>query len=309
MATSTPAPNPNPNPAPNPNLDPAPDPTQSSSRRGRSRRALAGAGVAVAVVVTGGAAWALTGTQDDSSTVAAGGPGSGQGDPGALAITAEGELSAQEMADLLFMREEEKLAGDVYRTLHDTWGSQVFANIEQAEQHHVEQVLAVMDAYGIDDPSADLDPGEFVNPDLQDLYDELVERGETSLEEALRVGALIEEVDIQDLRDRASDNPDLASLYSRLEEASHNHLRAFVTNLERQGVDYEAVVLEADDVAGIVAASPGQNQNQNQNQDHSSEDCDHDGHSHGDDQGQGQGGPGRGQGQRWGQNQDDTSDA
>ena len=43
-----------------------------------------------------------------------------------LIIDGNASLTEEEIQGLLFMREEEKLAGDVYRYLYDLWGSAVF---------------------------------------------------------------------------------------------------------------------------------------------------------------------------------------
>ena len=43
-------------------------------------------------------------------------------------------LSPAETNGLLLMREEEKLARDVYTTLYQKWGSQVFSNIAAANK-------------------------------------------------------------------------------------------------------------------------------------------------------------------------------
>ena len=170
-----------------------------------------------------------------------------------LAATSQ-TVDQADIDNLLFMRQEEKLAADVYNVLYDQWGLRPFANIEQAELTHQAEVSAVLASLGIEDPIDALAPGEFIDPALQDLYDDLVERGMISAQEALMVGALIEEVDIADLRQRASEVPEIDALYARLEAGSNNHLRAFVRSLEGFGVEYDAQVLETADVAAIVAA-------------------------------------------------------
>ena len=45
-------------------------------------------------------------------------------------------LTESEIQDLVFIREEEKLARDVYDALRLRWGSRVFSNIESSEQTH-----------------------------------------------------------------------------------------------------------------------------------------------------------------------------
>ena len=43
------------------------------------------------------------------------------------------------------MREEEKLARDVYLTLYDIWGTPAFNNIASSEQTHMDAVLMLID--------------------------------------------------------------------------------------------------------------------------------------------------------------------
>ncbi len=153
------------------------------------------------------------------------------GTPGlpATALAVPGTLSDEEAASLLFMREEEKLAHDVYVTLYDQWGLRVFSNIAASEQKHTDAVAALLEAYGLEDPTAGNGVGEFTNPALQALYDELVAQGSVSAAEALKVGVAIEELDISDLEQRIAetDNADIQLLYSNLLAGSENHLRAF----------------------------------------------------------------------------------
>jgi hypothetical protein len=56
----------------------------------------------------------------------------------AQAIVAPTTVGPEEAASLQFMREEEKLAHDVYVTLYEQWGLRVFNNISRSEQQHTE---------------------------------------------------------------------------------------------------------------------------------------------------------------------------
>ncbi len=131
-------------------------------------------------------------------------------------------LTAEEIDGLRWMREEEKLAHDVYVALGETWGIRVFENIAAAETTHGEAIKTLLDRHGIADPAAGQPVGAFTDPELQALYGDLVARGRTSLVDALTVGALIEELDISDLRDRATDyaghRPGLRGPGARLRE-------------------------------------------------------------------------------------------
>jgi len=157
------------------------------------------------------------------------------------------DLSEKEIEGLLFMREEEKLARDVYIKLYEKWSLMPFKNISKSEQVHMDAVLTLLNKYNLDDPAEGNEIGVFKNKELQELYDQLIDRGLKSATEALHVGALIEEVDIIDLQriiDEDVDNEDIEFVLTNLKRASGYHLRAFVRNLKRYDVDYAPVLLE-----------------------------------------------------------------
>mgnify|MGYP000486178834 CR=1 FL=1 len=149
------------------------------------------------------------------------------------------QLTAQEIEDLQFMREEEKLARDVYLYMDEKYDFMVFANISGSEQKHMDFVLDIMEKYGVDD-NADPERGVFNNPNLQTLYNTLIAQGEQSFYQALVVGATIEDVDIKDLGDAmaTTENEDLLDLYSTLQCGSRNHIRAFTSHVENNGDAY-----------------------------------------------------------------------
>ena len=140
-------------------------------------------------------------------------------------------LTAAEKADLQYMREEEKLARDVYAALGAKWmDAAIFERIAASEQRHMNAVKVVLDRYGIADPAAGgKAAGRFTSPQLQKLYDELVTNGSQSLEAALGVGVTIEKVDIADLEKALAEtaSADLERLYGNLLRGSQNHLQAF----------------------------------------------------------------------------------
>lgn len=171
----------------------------------------------------------------------------------AVAPDAPPPITTADAEGLLFMREEEKLAHDVYLAMFDLWGIRAFENIAASEQRHTDAVL------GLIDPVTDDTPGVFTNPDLAALYEDLVEAGSVSAEAALEVGALIEDLDISDLRswEELTGDPAIERVYANLLSGSENHLRAFVGLLDDRGVDYEPTYLSDDDVSGILAPSSG----------------------------------------------------
>lgn len=159
--------------------------------------------------------------------------------------------------DLVFLREEEKLARDVYLTLGALWNAPVFATIAESEQTHMDAALRLLETYRIADPVTDDTVGAFVNPTLDALYDRLVSMGEGSLEGALTAGATIEDLDLNDLQGMMARNTarDAARVLDSLACGSRNHLRSFVAQLGAIGTDYEAQYLTAEEMAEILAGA------------------------------------------------------
>jgi len=154
-----------------------------------------------------------------------------------LAPASAATLSAAEAETLTFMREEEKMAHDVYLVMYEKWGAAIFANILASEQRHMDTMLKMLTKYGLPDPTAEMGTGEFANEDLQELYNELVARGSVSLNEAFQVGVDIENTDIIDLQNALAGTTrrDLRTAYTNLLEGSYNHLQAFEKALAAQG--------------------------------------------------------------------------
>lgn len=167
------------------------------------------------------------------------------------------DLSEAETASLLLMREEEKLARDVYLTLGQTHDLPVFVNIPRAEQRHMDRVGDLLAKYEIADPITDDSIGRFGNPQLQTLYDDLVTKGQTSVTAALQVGATIEDLDLFDLQQALAevvDNADITQVYANLAKGSRNHMRAFSAQLAAHDATYEAQHISAEEYAAIVAS-------------------------------------------------------
>jgi len=163
----------------------------------------------------------------------------------AAVVPGAATLSAEEIAGLKFMREEEKLAHDVYAALFADWGHPTFASIAESETEHTEAIRDLLAKYAVPDPAEGQPPGVFEDASLQALYDQLVATGRRTLVDGLKVGALIEEKDIQDIVERRAltDEADIQGVYDSLLCGSRNHLRAFNTALLEQGVSYTAQVI------------------------------------------------------------------
>ncbi len=173
------------------------------------------------VVLAGGPGW-KTGSNVDASTTPATGVCSS-------VTTALVPLSDAEKAALLFMREEEKLARDVYTALYARWSVPAFSNIATSESRHMASVKTLLDRYGLTDPVGVDTPGVFVDPELQAAYTQLVAQGSQSLTEALKVGVTIETLDIEDLEALLgiSTHADITQVAKNLLRGSQSHLAAF----------------------------------------------------------------------------------
>lgn len=167
------------------------------------------------------------------SLLAQGGPGQGTGIATGTG-TRTATLTTAEKDRLLLMREEEKMAGDVYRFLAEKWNIRIFTNIAESEDRHFEQVGRLLTRYGLEDPAAGTGPGEYRSGTIAALYSELTTKGSASLKDALEVGVAIETLDIQDLVTGMLETKmsDIRRVYTNLMNASVQHLEAFETSLE-----------------------------------------------------------------------------
>jgi hypothetical protein len=147
-----------------------------------------------------------------------------QGDPGTV--------TESEIAGLMEMREEEKLAHDVYVKFYSLYKIPVFNNIPKSETAHQKAVLYLIDLFKLKDPSKPKE-GEFSNSVYAELYPKLIKQGSVSAAEALKASAFIEEHDIDDLMKllEKTQNTNIKRVYTNLLTASKIHLKAFTNVL------------------------------------------------------------------------------
>jgi len=194
---------------------------------------------------------------------------------------AQPTLDANEASHLTFMREEEKLARDVYLTFADMYPNQgVFNNIATtSEQTHTDTMRDKLAQYELPDPNPDTNDlpasiGVFTGAEwgwyFTDKFDYLTTTGSASELDALYMGALIEELDMHDIADcpavmvdagyndpcglNYTDENGLINAYSSLIDGSENHLRSFVGQIEAYPeVDtYQAQYLSQEEVDAIL---------------------------------------------------------
>lgn len=166
------------------------------------------------------------------------------------------DLSQADINGLIKMREEEKMAQEVYLKFQELWGNNVFANIAKSEASHANAVLSLLDYFGISDPTS-IEVGVFTNASIQSLYNELVSAGTESVLKAFETAAFNEEYDIQDLENllAANSNTDIQIVYGNLLKGSRNHLRAFVKQINVYGSTYSPFLLSDEYYQDIVESS------------------------------------------------------
>ena len=194
-----------------------------------------------------------------------------------------------EASHLTFMREEEKLARDVYLTFADWYpNQQVFDNIaNKSEQTHTDTMRDKLELYNLDDPNPETNNlpdslGDFTGEEwgwyFEEKFAQLTEKGANSELDALYVGAFIEELDMNDIADcpevmtddeetkypdpcglHYTDETGLINAYSFLIDGSERHLRAFVGQIEAVigECNYEAQYLSQTDVDAILGRTCG----------------------------------------------------
>ena len=168
------------------------------------------------------------------------------------------ELTHLEVHHLLYMREEEKLARDVYFSFYEEFGNAIFINISDSEQVHTDKIRDLLFKYDIEDPMVDNSVGAYSDPVFTDLFNQLMDSGMSSELDALLVGGLIEEIDIFDIQESIADttHSDIIQTYENLMKGSRNHLRSFAAVIEkRTGAPYVAQFLSQEEVDSIVNSS------------------------------------------------------
>ena len=178
--------------------------------------------------------------------------------PGNLLISGniQQDLHSGVIKGLMYLREEEKLARDVYSAFYSVFPLRPFENISKSEQAHMTAIRRMIDLYGLTDPVKNNNPGEFSDPGLQQIYHSLIEQGVQNKISALKTAAFIKEKDIQDLQFELDNHvlpQNITYVYQNLLRASKRHLRVFTKILKGNGVEYIPQILEPDIYQIILA--------------------------------------------------------
>ncbi|MCB0873766.1 MAG: DUF2202 domain-containing protein [Actinobacteria bacterium] len=149
---------------------------------------------------------------------------------GGATVQSAQAITSSEAADLQLMRDEERMARDLYRVISTKYGGLLpFSNIQRSEQRHFDAVGSLLTRYDVADPAVGKTAGVYANAEVQRLYDGWRSTALKSKTYAYRVGIALEKRDIADLTRaiNATSDPVTKQVLTNLRSASKKHLAAF----------------------------------------------------------------------------------
>lgn len=163
------------------------------------------------------------------------------------------DLTADEIEFLFAVREDEKLARDLYAVFYTKFQNKIFENIGKSETTHLKAIERLYDYYQIDYPVVG-DAGKFSDPELQHLYDSLIVKGD-SLLAAVKIMANLEESNIFHYREvlKTIINTNIKIVIENLEKGSENHFKAAIREITALGGVYTPLILSSEDYREIIA--------------------------------------------------------
>ncbi len=160
-------------------------------------------------------------------------------------LNATNALTADEIEFLFAIREDEKVAKDLYTAFAGQYPTAIqFSRIAAAEATHIAAVETVLGYYEITYPALGA-PGIFADAARQAQYDGLLAKA-TTLQAALEAMTTLEEENIAAYKAVEANitNANLKLIVSNMIKASSNHLKAAVRQLATLGVIYTPIHLD-----------------------------------------------------------------
>jgi hypothetical protein len=136
------------------------------------------------------------------------------------------------------------------------WDQPIFKEILAEEKVHLVRVQRLGKKYHVEESQREY--GEYLDQNLQNLFNGFRKRANVSEKEALLVAAEFEERDIVDLQKyfNTTDNADLIITYEFLLEEAKDHLRIIYKVLSEKGINYTPVYMHEDYFNEIVRRIP-----------------------------------------------------
>ena len=163
------------------------------------------------------------------------------------------DLTADEIEFAYALREDEKVARDLYAAFFEKYSLKTFSNISKSEGNHMRAVEILLEYYEIDFPAAG-NFGTFADSARQADYDSLLIMGSTALE-AFKVMALLEESNIVSYNSVMADitNPNIKIVVENLGKASENHFRAAIRQITALGGTYAPKLMTQEEYNAMIA--------------------------------------------------------
>ena len=160
------------------------------------------------------------------------------------------DLNFYEQEDLLYLVEKEKFHSDVYRTIIEANQLAFIGQLCNCDENFVSRLSIKIEKYGIDNPIADMERGEFINSRLYNMFKEFETLDMTN--DAVTIGyAKDMEAEImsemQLFLDRLSGNEDLHFLYLEIQEKSEaqlDELELYLKSIEDKPIAAELPAID-----------------------------------------------------------------
>jgi hypothetical protein len=169
------------------------------------------------------------------------------------AFDSTADLTADEIEFIFAVREDEKIARDLYISFFGKFGLKPFENIGKAEDNHIKATEKLFDYYEIDYPALSGN-GKFENAIRQKLFDSLLLKVNTELD-AFKVMAVLEESNIVEYGAviKTVVNPNIKMVIENLAKASANHFKAAIRQITALGGTYTPEFLTQEQYRAVIA--------------------------------------------------------
>lgn len=174
----------------------------------------------------------------------------------AFSTLPQAPLNASETTDIVYLQESEKLSHDLNVKLFSVHNDvPIFMHIANVSEVLQTADNVILVRYNIQNPENPV-PGVFTNAALQNMYTSGVNAGLSSVTDALKSSANVEELHIADLTAamQRTDNPDVQYVYRQEMAASRNNLRALSQWINGYGQTYLPRYITPASYAAIINA-------------------------------------------------------
>jgi len=146
-----------------------------------------------------------------------------------------GQLSAEDQASIIYIREGAQLSRDINLLFEAAWQAQVFRDAAERQKQALRATDLLIDRHGL--PAASAEPGIYQDEQFSRLYGQFAEEGSASLPAALAAAAVLEELNILDLQTRMAqtEKADIRLVYQHLLKIASANLWSFSRAIERFG--------------------------------------------------------------------------